>query len=170
MCDLSSGNDSSGFSPLTWHWMIGKPRRCDLVWFGSYSHLSVQRENNFLRFRRQRFVVRPVFYDLLKERTSMILRNVGKYSPNDMVSDSRRLYCSWPVLWCLRPRNLSSAFVSVEWEYGICSSPSEGAEEDTWSFEGGSGSVREWRKVQEQQLCGLYCSLNVVTVTNTLKE
>ena len=49
-------------------------------------------------------------------------------------------------------------------------SPSEGAEEDTWSFEGRSASGRERRKVQEQQLCGLYCSLNVVTVTNTLKE
>ena len=97
--------------------MIGKPRRCDLVWFGSCSHLSVQRENRFLRFRRQCCVVRPVFCDFSKERTSTVRRNVGKYSPNDTASDCGRLYCSSPLLWCHRPRILSSAFVSVEWEY-----------------------------------------------------
>jgi hypothetical protein len=66
--------------------------------------------------------------------------------------------------------NLSFTFVSVEWEYGICLSPSEGAEEDTWSFEGRSASGSERRKVQKRQLCGLYCSLNVVPMKNTLKE
>ena len=123
-----------------------------------------------MRFRRQRCVVGPVFCDLSKERTSTVLRNVGKYSPNDMASDSRRRYCLSLLLWYFISRILSYAFVSIKWEYGICLSPSEGAEEDTWSFEGGSASGRERRKVQEQQLCGLYCSLNVVTVTNTLKE
>ena len=49
-------------------------------------------------------------------------------------------------------------------------SSGEGVEEDTWSIEGRSASGKEWRNVQRQQLWGLYCSLNVVTVTNTLKE